>query len=57
MMILILVGFWLVCNLVVAKEMTVEEMREDFINNQSKLGKICANTYYCLAWGLKKIAK
>lgn len=52
----LLVAFWLWCNITVAKMLSVEEMREDFITNQSWLGKICANSFYWLAWLIKGVA-
>lgn len=56
-MMILVFGFWLVCNIVVAKMMSIEEMREDFIENQNFIGKIGANSFYCLAWLLKKSFK
>lgn len=48
-----LVEYWIGCNIAVISTMTKEEMKEDFITNQNLLGKICANTFYCLAWAFK----
>jgi hypothetical protein len=53
MMTNLLVVFWLVCNVVVARTMTVEEMREEFVTNQTLIGRIGANSFYCLAWLLQ----
>ena len=50
-------GFWLVCNVVVTNTMSIEEMQEDFIAEQNKLGKIFANTFYFPAWIIKKFSK
>ena len=51
----LLVAFWLWCNVTVARTMSVAEMREDFVENQCWLGRVCANSFYWLAWLMKKI--
>lgn len=45
--------FVAVCNFVVSYRYTAEEMREKFIEGQCLVGKIAANVFYALAWGLK----
>jgi hypothetical protein len=52
----LLVAYWLFCNVVVAHEYSIEEMREDFITDQCWLGKIGANSFYWLAWLIKAFA-
>jgi hypothetical protein len=32
---------------------TTKEMKEDFIDDQKLIGKICACMFYAIAWGLK----
>ena len=50
---ILVLGFWLVCNIVVACMMTREEMYQDFIEEQSFVGRILANTFYWLAWAIQ----
>jgi len=52
-----LVLFQIFCNVYVACTMTTEEMKSELITEQSKVGRVFANTYYALAWGLKLFAK
>lgn len=54
--ILILV-FWLFCNVAVVRSMSKDEMYEEFVEDQCLVGKICANAFYSLAWLLKKVLK
>lgn len=51
----VLLGIVLLCNLYVAHTMTAEEMKFEFITNQGIVGKICANIFYAVAWLLKGI--
>lgn len=50
------ITFWAVSNIAVASTMTKEEMHEDFVTGQNKVGKILANTFYLPAWIIKKIS-
>ena len=47
--------FWLGCNVCVASTMSAEEMRAEFVTEQSGLSRVGANTFYSLAWLIKKI--
>lgn len=51
------ITFWAVCNIVVARTMSVKEMHEDFVEEQSFVGKALANTFYFPAWIIKRISK
>lgn len=51
----VVVGFAIFCNLYVAHTMTAEEMKADLIGDQGIVGTICANGFYALAWALKGI--
>lgn len=50
--------FWLFCNLVVIGSMTKEDMYEELVVDQDTLiGKVGANVFYCLAWAVNSIKK
>lgn len=51
----LLSAIWLFANFYVVKTMTVKEMANDFILQQSVLGLIFANCFYILAWIFKGI--
>lgn len=53
----ILTGFIGWCNLCVTHFMTEEEMRDKFITKQNKFGMVFVNTFYALAWALKRMKK
>lgn len=48
-----LIGFILLCNLIIALYYPISAMREDFWENQSIIGKILATIFYIPAWILK----
>ena len=50
---IIALSLWVISNLYVAVTETAEEMREDFVENQCLVGKVCANIFYAPAWVLK----
>ena len=54
---MLLIAYWLFCNLYVARTLSIEEMYNEFVTEQTFVGKIFANSFYWLAWSLKKIAK
>jgi lysylphosphatidylglycerol synthetase-like protein (DUF2156 family) len=41
---------WVVANFIVAFNYSLKTMVEDFWKEQTIMGKICANTFYSLAW-------
>lgn len=49
----IILIFYVVVNLVVAKKMSARNMYEEFIEGQCTVGMICANIFYAPAWVLK----
>lgn len=51
----VILGFVIFCNLYVAHTMTTEEMKFEFVTEQGVLGTIFANAFYAFAWGLKRI--
>lgn len=50
---LVIVGCYVVLNLVVAFGMSLKSMYEDFWVSQCWIGKICANIFFALAWIIK----
>jgi hypothetical protein len=46
----LVVVFWVVCNVYVAKNYTTKEMYEDLVVEQSKVGRVLACGFYSLAW-------
>lgn len=50
---MVLVGFVVTVNVVVATTMTTEEMKRDLYYGQCFVGKIFANVLYVLAWTMK----
>lgn len=52
---ILIIGFIICCNLYVAHTMSDKEMWICFILGQNLIGRICANTFYALAWALKGI--
>lgn len=49
----VVVGFIVFCNIYVAMTMTKEEMKFDFVTSQNWFGTIFANCFYSLAWLIK----
>ena len=49
----VLVGFFVGCNIYIATTMTTEEMKRDLYYGQCFAGKIFANILYSLAWIMK----
>jgi hypothetical protein len=47
---------WVVANLIVVFNYSFKTMVEDFWKEQTIMGKICANTFYSLAWVLLALA-
>lgn len=47
---ILVVVFWVVCNIAVIKMMTIKDMYEDLVVEQSKVGRILACSFYSLAW-------
>lgn len=47
---IILVIFYVICNIYVAKTMTIMDMCEDFFEDQYLIGKIFANLFYLPVW-------
>ncbi len=54
-MLMLVLGFIIFCNLYVAHTMTAKEMKTDFVIEQGIIGRICANSFYALAWALKGV--
>lgn len=52
-----LIVYWLFCNLYVTHTLSIEEMYNEFVTEQTFVGRILANSFYWLAWLLKKIIK
>lgn len=52
---LITLCLWVLFNLLVCIKHTPAEMYEMLWVGQGKIGKICGNAFYCLAWLLKAI--
>jgi hypothetical protein len=50
----LVIALWLFFNIVVAVSMSKTEMYEDLVEGQNAIGKVCANSFYCLAWLMKK---
>jgi hypothetical protein len=48
-----IVGFWLLCNILVVINMTTDEMVDELYTEQNFAGKIFANLFYFPAWACK----
>lgn len=49
----ICISLWVVSNGYVTFTRSAAEMKEELVDGQCLIGKISANTFYCLAWGMK----
>lgn len=52
---IVVIAAWLIINFVTAYAMTAKKMKEEFVDGQCLVGKICANAFYAVAWALKGI--
>ncbi len=50
-------AWWLLSNLFVTFTFSAKAMRDEFIDGQCFLGKVFANTFYCLAWFFKLLKR
>ena len=47
---LMMLVFWVVCNVYLIRNYTMTEMYEDLVLGQSKFGRLVACGFYSLAW-------
>lgn len=52
---IVVIAAWLIVNFVTAYAMTAKRMKEEFVDGQCLVGKICANAFYSVAWTLKAV--
>lgn len=55
LVILILLALWVLFNLLVVIKYTPNEMYDLLWVYQGKVGRVCGNAFYCLAWLIKII--
>lgn len=52
-LLVVIILFYLLCNIGVTKTMSAKEMYAEFVDGQCVIGKYCANIFYLPAWILK----
>lgn len=46
---------YFIFNVMTAKKMSARRMKQEFVDGQCMVGKICANIFYAPAWFLKGV--